>query len=157
MKGTLYYNKNLDSWHITFEEEGGTYDITVQPGRIGDLRSVGTFLESGDEVNFMIEKIDEFPYRWGVPIVVREEPKPLPTATIPTVHVKTVKKLKFSLKVSGFGRDNFEVICDNFESSDKGYYYFYIREGNVKEPVGYYPIERTIIEKIEDVQVMEEK
>lgn len=162
LKGILHYNGNLSNpWYITFEDEGGVYDIAVEPGRIDDLKLVGTHLKMGDEVDFWVDKIYEFPYKWAVPVitkVTREEPKPIPTSTIDDhVHIKTVQKKKFSLRVTGFGRDKFEVICDSFDSSDKGYYYFYNRKENGTEYVAYYPIDKTIIQEIENIQVMEQK
>lgn len=46
------------------------------------------------------------------------------------------------------------IICDEFKSNSNGYYYFYNLKDKVERvgytEIAYYPISKTIIEKIED-------
>jgi hypothetical protein len=149
MKGILMYSPTKQNWEVEYEEGERKVRIEVRPNRIVHLNSVGINLQDMDEVEFQIETTDVFPYQWAVPVVDGK----VKTEVVP--QKKTYKKFKLSLLLSGFYIDEEEIICDGYDASERGYWYFYddnTNEGRRKY-VAAYPIERTIIHKIETITV----
>lgn len=152
MKGTLYYDQGTRKWVVEYNDDGRVMIIDVRPGRIDDLRSVGVELKNEDIVEFQLEDIQEFPYRWAVPIVDLEN-KTIPG---PEPKKKMVKKTRVTLWLSGFYQDEVEIVCTGYDASSTGagYWYFYDRDKNEKRVnLGSYPISRTIIHSVEEIEV----
>lgn len=149
MKGILVYNPNKQNWIIEYVEDGRNVFLEVRPNRIDDLNRVGVHLQNMSEVDFHIENTHEFPYRWAVPYVESN----LQTTSIP--KKKLYKKLRITLWLSGFHTDEVDIECDRYDASSNGYYYFIDRESNNNETkyIGCYPVERTIIHNIENIEV----
>ena len=148
MKGILVYSPNKENWIVEYKEDGRDVFLEVSPGRIDDLNRVGTFLQNMEEVDFKIEHTDNFPYRWAVPYVPSKE------ITFTTPKKNLVKKKRITLWLSGFHTDEIEIDCESYDTSSSGYWYFYDRdkEGN-RVYIGAYPINRTIIHQIEEIEV----
>jgi len=149
MKGILVYNPNKQNWIIEYVEDGRNVFLEVRPNRIDDLNRVGVHLQNMSEVDFQIENTHEFPYRWAVPYIESNSQ----TTSIP--KKKLYKKLRITLWLSGFHTDEVDIECDRYDASSSGYYYFIDRESNNGETkyLGCYPIERTIIHNIENIEV----
>jgi hypothetical protein len=149
MKGILMYSPTKQNWEVEYEEMNRKVRIEVQPNRIVHLNGVGIHLQDMDEVEFQIETTDVFPYQWAVPVVDSN----VKTEVVP--EKKTYKKYKLSLLLSGFYIDEEEIICDGYDTHSNGYWYFYEdnTNGGRRKMLGCYPIERTIIHKIETITV----
>lgn len=150
MKGILMHSATKNDWFVEYDQEGRKIRIEVRPNRIEHLNSVGVHLKNMDEVDFQLERTDNFPYQWAVPYVETESV----TKSIP--QKKIIKKKQITLWLSGFDEDEVEVICDRYDASSSGYWYFYDRESNKNGEttyIGAYPIERTIIHKIEEIEI----
>ena len=61
-----------------------------------------------------------------------------------------MKKYYLEVVEGGFIR-GYEVIADFYEWSNSGCYTFYIRDENRNKIISSYPVSRTIIKQIEDV------
>lgn len=154
MKGTLI--KNDKGWFILYDDDKGTYSIDVRPNRIEDLNKVGVHLEVNSEVDFMMEDVSYFPYRYAVPYVENSvtEEGPLPTSTIVKPLIRTKKQYKITLWLVGFPDDEVEVICDAWDCSSSGYFYFYNQDEQTsrRRTLCCYPIQRTAFHEIEEVE-----
>jgi hypothetical protein len=156
MKGTLIHNDK--GWFISHNDnEMGTFIIDVRPGRIEDLNKVGTYLKVGSEVDFVMEEIHSFPYRYAVPIinintVTTDEPQSISSMYIPPK--KTKKQYKITLWLVGFPDDEVEVICDAWDCSSSGYFYFYDidKQTDKRKYLCLYPIERTAFHEFEEIE-----
>lgn len=149
MLGLLEHNTSNGKWTVKLSD-GKIMD--VRPGRIDDLNRVGTYLKVGELVEFNVENTEQFPYYWAVPIVTSLNEDGLPKATSLPVKVRTKKQYKLQLLLSGFPTDDMEIICDDYESSSSGYYYFYNKkETGGRRMLGFFPISRTIIHEIEEI------
>jgi hypothetical protein len=105
MKGKLIHNDK--GWFISYSEGTDNYIIDVRPNRIDDLNKVGIHLAVNSEVDFMMEDISYFPYRYAVPYIdnpVTQE-GPLPTSTIVKPLIRTKKQYKITLWLVGFPDD----------------------------------------------------
>lgn len=149
MKGTLVYSSNKQNWIVEYKEESGReVFLEVEPGRIDELKMVGTFLNNMDIVDFKIKNIDHFPYRFAIPIVNRLEEEKLEPKK------KMVQKKRVTLWLSGFHEDEIEIDCEGYDCSSSGYFYFYDKDKNGNRLyIGSYPVQRTIIHKIETIEV----
>jgi hypothetical protein len=153
MKGTLIHNDK--GWFISHKDgEMGTFIIDVRPNRIEELNSVGTYLKVGSEVDFVLEETHSFPYRYAVPIINQNTEFDGPLSNLTTVPPKRKKKqYKITLWLVGFPSDEVEVICDEWDSNSSGYFYFYDNKENGRRKVlCYYPIERTAMHEIEEIE-----
>lgn len=153
MKGELSHNDK--GWFISYKEnDGQTYILDVKPGRIDDLNRVGTYLQVNSEVDFVMEEVSHFPYRYAVPFVNRNTVTtdgPTPTMHVPPKRTK--KQYKITLWLVGFPTDEVEVICDEWDSNSSGYFYFYDnKENGRRKLLCYYPIQRTAFHEIEEVE-----
>jgi len=148
MKGTLHHNNNR-GWYISYNEgTNNHYLVDVRPGRIDDLNHVGTFLKPDTEVDFILEDVYEFPYRYAVPYIETKE-----TPELEKILKKRKEQLKITLWLTGFYSDEVEIICDGYDTNSNGYWYFYTQDSNRgREYLGAYPIGRTAIHKIEKVE-----
>lgn len=156
MKGILRgrANGNSISWVVSYYEEvedgNRLVELEVRPNRIDDLNRVGTYLKNGDEVNFQIEHMEYFPYRWAVPYVEEKE-------NIPIIAKRKKKVYVITVYVSGFAFDDEEITCDGYDVNSSGYWYFWNYENNDTSGrriyLGAYPISRTILHKIEQQEV----
>lgn len=149
MKGRLVYIEPKDTWVVEFKEDDRDVFLEVRPNRINDLNRVGTYLQNLQEVDFQIENTYEFPYRWAVPFVLTEE------GPTPIQQRKTVKKKRITLWLSGFHTDEIDIECDEYDTSStgNGYWYFYNNVNGSRKYVGAYPISKTIIHEIEEIEV----
>ena len=149
MKGILVFSPNNGKWIVEYKEDGRGVFLEVRPGRIDDLNRVGTHLQNMQEVDFHIENTHEFPYRWAIPYV---ESKDKPTSI---QQKKTVKKKRITLWLSGFHTDEIDVECDAYDTSSTGggYWFFYNNRNGGRDYVGAYPISKTIIHQIEEIEV----
>lgn len=148
MKGRLAYIEPKDSWVVEFKEDGRDVFLDVRPNRINDLNRVGTYLQNMQEVDFQIENTHEFPYRWAVPYIESEE------KTTPISKKRIIKKKRITLWLSGFHTDEIDIECESYDTSSSGYWYFYDRDKEgTRIYVGAYPINRTIIHQIEEIEV----
>lgn len=148
MKGTLIYSSTKENWIVEYTEDSRDVFLEVEPGRIGELKLVGTSLNNGDTVDFKIKNVNEFPYRFAVPIVDKSgEP-------IPEPKKKMVEKKRVTLWLSGFHTDEIDIDCEGYDCSSSGYYYFYDRdkEGS-RIYLGNYPVQRTIIHEVQNIHV----
>jgi hypothetical protein len=155
MTGTLIYTEK--GWFISYKEDGGTYIVDVKPNRIEDLNKVGTYLQVDKEVDFVMEEVPHFPYRYAVPIingntVTTDGPQPVSTMYVPPIRTK--KQYKITLWLVGFPDDEVEVICDSWDCSSSGYFYFYDNDEQTsrRRTLCCYPIQRTAFHKIEEVE-----
>ena len=155
MKGTLLHSGK--GWLISYnDDETGTYVIDVKPGRIEELNSVGTYPKVGSEIDFVLQETHSFPYRYAVPIINNNtvtSDGPQPTSSIYTPPKRTKKQHKITLWLVGFPTDEVEVICDAWDCSSSGYFYFYNEdENNRRKYLCLYPIERTAFHKCEQIE-----
>ena len=148
MKGTLIYSTTKENWIVEYKEDGRDVFLEVEPGRLDELKMVGILLGHLDAVDFKIKNVNEFPYRFAVPIVDKSgEP-------IPEPKKKPIKKQRLTLWLSDFHDDEVEIDCDNYDCSSNGYWYFYDRDHNDRRIIiGCYPVNRTIIHKIEQIEI----
>ena len=154
MKGTLLHTDK--GWFISYEENNQTYIIDVKPGRIDDLNRVGTYLQVNSEVDFVMEEVPYFPYRYAVPFINKgtvTTDGPTPTSTMYVPPKRTKKQVKITLWLVGFPSDEVEVICDHWDSSSSGYFYFYDdTESGGRKIICMYPVERTAFHEIEEIE-----
>lgn len=150
MKGILKsvgYGTSI-KWIIEYNdsEENRIINYDVREGRIDGLSKVGTILNSGDEVSFKLFQVEYFPYKEAVPYVETTEN---------IVLKKTIKKQKLTLWLTGFDKKKVEVICDRYDASSSGYWYFYdnVSNNGTTKYIAAYPIGRTAIHKIEDIEI----
>lgn len=144
MKGSLLRSGN--KWMINYLDNDYTVTLDVRPGRVEELASVGAVLENNAIVDFVVEEVHNFPYRYAVPYINNdEEPKP---------KVRTKKQKKITVWISGFGMsDEEEIICDRYDASSHGYWYFFnINQHGNHEYIAAYPVNRTIIHKVEEIE-----
>lgn len=148
MKGTLIYSSSKENWIVEYKEDGRDVFLEVGPGRIEELKMVGTFLKSMDIIDFKIMNVNEFPYRFAIPIVDRsDEP-------IPEPKKKFVKKKRVTLWLSGFHTDEIDIDCEEYDCSSSGYFYFYDKDKNGSRiSLGCYPVQRTIIHEVRVIEV----
>lgn len=153
MKGILSHNDK--GWYVIYSEDVNTYNLDVRPGRIDDLNSVGTYLKNGQEVDFVMEESPTFPYRYAVPYVETASIEVGPLATSTVVATKTKKQYKITLWLVGFHEKEVVVICDRYDASSSGYFYFYNKDeqGN-NIYLCNYPIARTAFHKMEFVETV---
>lgn len=144
MKGLLEFEDN--KWIIIMDDGA---KMEVRPNRIDDLNAVGTFLQKGTVVDYQIENIFNFPYQWAVPFVETEK------ETIPIPEKKFKEKTQVILYYSGFSSiDRDTVVCDGWDCSSNGYYYFYDRDqDNNRDYIKICPVDRTIIYNIKKIKV----
>ena len=150
MKGILVYSPNKQNWIVEYKEDGRDVFLEVRPNRIDDLNSVGTHLQNMTEVDFKIENTHEFPYRWAVPYVEKGD------ETISISKKKTIKKKRITLWLTGFHTDEIDIECQGYDcsSTGSGYWYFFDRDKNdSKIYIGAYPMDRTCIHQIEEIEV----
>jgi hypothetical protein len=154
MKGILIYTEK--GWFISYKDDGGTYVIDVKPNRIEDLNKVGTYLQVDSLVDFVMEEVPHFPYRYAVPIVNGDSVTangPLPTSSMYVPPKRTKKQFRITLWLVGFPTDEVEVICDAYDCSSSGYWYFYDYDENDKRKyLCNYPIQRTAFHEIEEIE-----
>lgn len=145
MKGTLLRSGN--KWLISYDENDYTVTLDVRPEKIQELSmSANVSFNNGDPINFAIENVSHFPYRYAVPYL---DDKPQATSTI-----RMKKQKKITIWLAGFGMSDWEeIICDAYDVSSNGYWYFYNQIDSGREYVGAYPIARTAIHKIEEVEI----
>lgn len=151
MKGRLVYIEPKDTWVVEFKEDGRDVFLEVRPNRIDDLNRVGTYLQNLQEIDFQIENTHEFPYRWAVPYVKQENEE---EKSITEPKKKMVKKKRVTLWLSGFHTDEVEIDCEGYDCSSSGYWYFHDKDerGN-RIYLGAYPVGKTIINQIEEIEV----
>jgi len=150
MKGILKYHEPKHTWYIEYQEDDRIIRLDVKRNRIEDLNSVGTYLKVLDVVDFVIENTFEFPYQWAVPIINMNGEAPIPTAA-PQVRYK--KQFKLQLWLSEFPESYHEIICDGYDTNSAGYWYFYNNnENGGRKYLGAFPIDRTAIYEIEEIQ-----
>jgi hypothetical protein len=149
MKGILMYSPGKQNWEVEYEEGERKVRLEVRPNRIEQLNRNGNNLQNLDEVEFEIETTSEFPYQWAVPVIKGN------VKTESVSQKKTYKKFRINLILSDFPIDEEEIICDAYDANDRGYWYFYDDESNGgrRNYIAAYPIERTIIHKIETITV----
>jgi hypothetical protein len=149
MKGILIYFPTNDKWFVQYGDGDRKVQLDVRPYRIEQLNRNGNNLQDMDEVEFEIETTSEFPYQWAVPIIKGD----VKTESVP--QKKTYKKFRINLILSDFPIDEEEIVCDAYDTNSHGYWYFYDDESNggKRKYLGAYPIERTIIHKIENITV----
>lgn len=149
MKGILLFLPDKQNWVVEYEEENRKVRLEVRPNRIDELNRVGTHLRDMQVVDFKLEISEHFPYRWAVPYI---ESKDNPT---PTQQKKVVKKKRITLWLSGFCTDEIDIECDGYDTSStgSGYWYFYNNRNGGRDYVGAYPISKTIIHQIEEIEV----
>ncbi len=155
MRGKLIHTDK--GWFISYKEDSGTYVIDVKPNRIEDLNRVGTYLQVNSDVDFVMEEVSHFPYRYAVPIVNGNSVTtngPLPTSTIVEPPKKYKKQYKITLWLVGFPTDEVEVICDSWDCSSSGYFYFYDNDEQTsrRRTLCCYPVQRTAFHEIEEIQ-----
>lgn len=153
MKGTLIHNDK--GWFISHNDnEMGTFIIDVKPGRIEDLTRVGTYLQVNSEVDFVLEETHSFPYRYAVPIINHNTvTTDGPTSTMYAPPKRTKEQIKITLWLVGFPDDEVEVICDHWDCSSSGYFYFYDDTENGRRKIlCMYPVERTAFHEIEEIE-----
>lgn len=151
MKGTLLHNER--GWFISYQDsDTGTYVIDVKPGRIDDLNSVGTFLKVNSEVDFVLEETHSFPYRYAVPIINTNTQFSGSTTPTYTPSKRTKKQSKITLWLVGFPSDEVEVICDAWDCSSSGYFYFYNEVEGRRKYLCSYPVQRTAFHEIETIE-----
>ncbi len=154
MKGILLNTEK--GWLVSYkDDEGGTYIIDVEPGRIDELNAVGTHLQVNSEVDFVMKETHSFPYRYAVPIVnpngLFDESQRTSTMYAPTKRTK--KQFKITLWLVGFPTDEVEVICDAYDSNTSGgYWYFYDEVNGKRNYLCSYPISRTAFHEIETIE-----
>ena len=150
MKGILHYDEVTRKWMMEYDEDNRIMLIDVAPGRINDLKLVGSELKDKDIVDFIFEDTQEFPYRWAVPVII-DEGEPLPE---PEPKKVMVKKKRVHLWLAGFHETSTRIDCEEYDNSSDGYWYFYDRDKNRNRIyVGVYPISRTIIRHVQDIEV----
>lgn len=150
MKGTLIHNDK--GWSVLYDDDKGTYSIDVKPNRIEELNRVGTYLKVDTEVDFVMEDVSHFPYRYAVPIVrsSSEFDGELTTTYVPPKRTK--KQHKITLWLVGFPTDEVEVICDSWDCSSSGYFYFYDEVDGRRKMLCSYPVQRTAFHEIETIE-----
>ena len=150
MKGTLVYSPNKQNWIVEYKEENGRdVFLEVEPGRIDELKMVGTILNDLDTVDFKITNVNHFPYRFAVPIVIKSE-----DGIVIEPKKKVAKKQKITLWLSEFYENEVEIICDDYDCSANRYWYFFDRNnGERRIIIGCYPVDRTIIHKVEQIEI----
>lgn len=150
MKGTLLHTDK--GWLVSYVDGTGTSIIDVRPGRIEELNRVGTFLKVNSEIDFIMEETHSFPYRYAAPIINNntEFDSSLSTLT-PVPPKKTKKQYKITLWLVGFPDDEVEVICDSWDCSSGGYFYFYNDIDGRRRTICLYPVERTAFHEIEEI------
>jgi hypothetical protein len=116
------------------------------------LRSGFPLLGDETEVSFDIRMISSFPYQLARINVDETYPKLNPTLTPPKV-IEKIKKQKYSVYVAGFSINSMEIVCDNYDISSNGYWYFYDHTDDGREYVSMLPVNRTIIRKIETIEI----
>jgi hypothetical protein len=127
--------------------------MDVRPGRIDDLNRVGAYLKVGELVEFIVENTEQFPYYWAVPLATSLDDNNLPKPTSLPVKRRTKKQFRLQLLLSGFGTDDLEIVCDGYDCSSSGYYYFYDnKESGGRYMIGYFPVSRTAIHQIEEIE-----
>jgi hypothetical protein len=151
MRGELLHNDK--GWFISYEDESGTYIVDVKPGRIEDLNRVGTHLQVNSEVDFVLEETHSFPYRYAVPIVNHNTvATDGPTTTMYVPPKRTKKQYKITLWLVGFPSDEVEVICDSWDCSSSGYFYFYDEVDGRRKYLCSYPVQRTAFHEMETIE-----
>ena len=137
----------------SYEDHEREVDIDVEMERFERMKKGGYEFFDGKEVKFNIVTINSFPYRVAwiendeevIDNKIEEPPKP---------QKKLKKKIKVTLLYSGFKRDKDTVICDGWECSSNRYFYFYDRdEYRNTTYLKVCPTERTIVDKIEEIEV----
>ena len=148
MKGILKHNEVKNTWYVEYQEDERVIWLDVRHGRITELNSVGNHLKVNDVIDFVVEDTYEFPYRWAVPIVN-------PNSEVPPIapKVRYKKQFKLQLWLSGFPTEEHEIICDGYDTNSAGYWYFYDNnENGGRKYLGAFPIDRTAIYEIEEIQ-----
>jgi hypothetical protein len=145
LKGKIITKKkpNNEVEHlIEYVDDAGAYLIDVDYSL--SIRYGGDVnLIDGADVEFYINEISTFPYRLAV--IVANDGKPTPTSSIPPPKPK--KKYHINIAGSSFYE---EIICDDATSSSSGFYTFYnVDSEGSRTDIAYYPIDRTIVTKIE--------
>lgn len=152
MKGILRFDTPKEEFSVEYLDDSffeRTVSLPVPQDVIERLNRKGTYLQVGQEVDFEIRNVDHFPYRYAIPYVANEGEQP--TTQSPTKQFK--KKLKMQMWLNGFPEDYHEVICDGYESSSNGYYFFYDMNNGNRKIIAMFPIERTAIHTIGEVEV----
>lgn len=150
LKGTLIFANKLknrnQNWFIEYSgvnPNDTAYNMLyeVAPGRIDWLSKNGVELTSGDEVEFVVQKTEEFPYMWAVPGIVKEKTN----TEKPVEPKKLVERIEIKLEIFG-PRDIIKktIVCDSHDTSQSGYYSFLMRDSERNLHLfARYPIERT--------------
>lgn len=129
---------------IEYYEDMTVYNLDINPRNIAEAKKY-IHIEGGVEIDFFIDNIGEFPYRWAN-IIVDNDLRP--TSTIADAPPKTPKK-KYYIGIAGSSYYD-EIVCHDATSSSSGFYTFYdLDEKGIRVDVAYYPIAVTMIHKIE--------
>lgn len=154
MKGTLIHTEK--GWFISHQDdETGTYIIDVKPGRIDELNRVGTYLQVNSEVDFVLEETQSFPYRYAVPVLNNNTlltDELSARSSMYTPPKRTKKQYKITLWLVGFPSDEVEVICDAWDCSSSGYFYFYDEVEGRRKYLCSYPVQRTAFHEMETIE-----
>ena len=154
-KGTLI-EQIKDRWIVSYiNDDNSNVYVDVQPGRITELKQVGTTFKDGDEVEFKIKHSESFPYIFAIPIVRRVSfNTDAPGPTTPVKSKKIIKKTKYTLFLSGFHISKTEITCEGMDTSERAYFYFYDYDKDSRRKyVGLYPIDKTIIHNIQEIEI----
>ena len=162
MKGKIFQQTQANgtvTWCLRYvvNNDDGTETITnyeITPKRIEDLIRQGNDLKENDELEFNIKKVEYFPYVYAHPFIPNYSNTYSTHSNEIPVNVKKVTKIRIRLQFAGFGYNKDFVTCDGWDANSSGYYYFYDKdENNHRIILKLCPINRTIIESIENIEI----
>jgi hypothetical protein len=132
-----------------------TTDYEIWRNRINDInKDSGIELKNGDMIDFNLKHVEQFPYVFAYPFISNESGVYSTTSSDLPVQKKTKKKWRVQLIFAGFPVDEDIVICDGYDTSSSGYYYFYDHDNERRRTIlKQTPINRTIIDEIEEIEI----
>ena len=148
MKGILTFDTFRERWEIHYDNGNVNTSVDVQPGIIENFNNRGFYFKDGQQIDFYLQDIESFPYRWGVPNLSTEAGN-----SVSPLKKKTVKFKEIDLEIVGSHYVQTHTIkCQRYQNSDFAWHFYNMTANNEKEYVAHFPVSCTCIIKIEEIE-----
>lgn len=148
MKGTLIFNHPKQKWEIHYNNEIGTTYVDVQEDLIERYNHLGIHLKDGQEIEFHIQEVENFPYRWGIPKMGYDR-----GIINESSGKEIITFIWFEIEVVGSHYvQTHKIKSMSYSKSDGAWDFFNILKNRSRDYIAHFPISCTSIISMEKVE-----